>query len=64
MVQINGQAVQVDGETILQYLTAHGYDTQRLAVERNGGIVPKRCYETTALCDGDTVEIVTFVGGG
>lgn len=64
MLQINGQAVEAAGETLLAYLTARGYDPQRVAVERNGEIVPKRHYESTALCDGDTVEIVTFVGGG
>lgn len=64
MVQINGQSVPAAGETLLQYLSAHGYDPKRLAVERNGEIVPKRCYEETVLQEGDTVEIVTFVGGG
>lgn len=64
MLQINGQTAEAAGETLLAYLTDHGYDPQRVAVERNGEIVPKRCYESTTLCDGDTVEIVTFVGGG
>ena len=64
MVQINGQSVPAAGETLLQYLTAHGYDLKRLAVERNGSIVPKARYEDTVLQEGDTVEVVTFVGGG
>lgn len=64
MLQINGQAVPATGETLLHYLTIHGYDLRRLAVERNGEIVPKHSYGTTVLCDGDQVEIVTFVGGG
>lgn len=64
MLHINGQEVQADCKTLLEYLNAHGYDPQRLAVERNGDIVPKRYYEATVLQDGDSVEIVTFVGGG
>ena len=36
----------------------------RIAVEINGHIVPKSKYDTTVLNDGDTVEIVGFVGGG
>lgn len=64
MLHINGQEVQAAGKTLMEYLHAHGYDPQRLAVERNGDIVPKRYYEATVLQDGDSVEIVTFVGGG
>ena len=36
----------------------------RIAVERNGDIVPKAQYDETMLCDGDVVEVVSFVGGG
>ncbi|OUN21440.1 sulfur carrier protein ThiS [Pseudoflavonifractor sp. An85] len=64
MLKINGQPVPATGETLLHYLTACNYDLQRLAVERNGEIVPKHSYGTTVLCDGDQVEIVSFVGGG
>lgn len=64
MLKINGQPVLATGETLLHYLTACNYDLQRLAVERNGEIVPKHSYGTTVLCDGDQVEIVSFVGGG
>ena len=41
-----------------------GYDPARVAVERNGDIVPKAQYSATTLADGDVVEIVRFVGGG
>ena len=37
---------------------------QRIAVERNGEIVPRRTYGETVLQDGDVLEIVSFVGGG
>ena len=36
----------------------------RVAVERNGDIVPKSKFQETMLSDADTLEIVTFVGGG
>ena len=38
--------------------------TPRLAVERNGNIVPRARYGETVLEDGDVLEIVRFVGGG
>ena len=64
MVKINGTGTDTAGKTLLDYLTASNYDPKRVAVERNGQIVPKACYGETVLADGDTVEVVSFVGGG
>ena len=64
MVKINGTETQAAGPTVAAYLTAAGYDPRRVAVERNGDIVPKAQYGETVLADGDSVEVVSFVGGG
>ena len=64
MVRINGEAEAVDGKKLIDYLQEGQYPLKRIAVERNGDIVPKREYESTILCDGDKIEIVSFVGGG
>lgn len=37
---------------------------KRVALERNGEIVPRSRYSEQALTDGDTLEIVVAVGGG
>ena len=64
MVKINGTAQDVAGKTLAEYLAATSYDSKRVAVERNGEIVPKAAYEVTMLEENDTLEIVSFVGGG
>lgn len=64
MVKINGILCDVAGKTLAEYLAATNYNPARIAVEKNGDIVPKAQYETTVLEDGDTVEVVSFVGGG
>ena len=64
MVKINGEEFNIAGKTVAQYIATTNYDTKRIAVERNGEIVPKTQYEDTVLCDGDSVEVVSFVGGG
>ena len=64
MVKINGTSLNVGGKTLEEYLASTEYDPKRIAVERNGEIVPKAQYGETVLLDGDTVEIVSFVGGG
>ena len=62
MVKINGEALAVAGKTLAEYLA--GTDYKRIAVERNGEIVPKAAYGETILQDGDVIEVVNFVGGG
>lgn len=64
MVKINGEEWNVAGKTIAEYLSTTKYDPKRIAVECNGEIVPKAQYPDTALQNGDSVEIVSFVGGG
>lgn len=64
MVKINGEMVQADGKNVLEMLADMGYSEKRVAVEINEQIVPKAKYSETVLKDGDSVEIVRFVGGG
>lgn len=65
MVKINGQEVTFEKETsVTEYLEENGYQIRRIAVELNGEILPKYEYSDTMLKDGDSMEIVTFVGGG
>lgn len=64
MVKINGAQKNISGITLAEYLKTTDFNCARIAVERNGEIVPKSQYENTVLCDGDSVEIVGFVGGG
>ena len=64
MVKINGEELNVDGKTLADFLATTDYDPKRIAVERNGDIVPKAQYVETVLQDGDSIEVVSFVGGG
>ncbi|MBQ7759246.1 sulfur carrier protein ThiS [Anaerotignum sp.] len=64
MVKINGAELNISGKTVAEYLETTNYNPLRIAVERNGEIVPKAQYAETVLQDGDSIEIVNFVGGG
>ena len=64
MLKINGEEKEAAGQTVAAYLAAAGYDAARVVVELNGSIVPKAAYADTAFRDGDSVEIVCFMGGG
>ncbi len=64
MVRINGENLDVAGKSVAEYLNSAGYDLMRVAIELNGDIVPKAQYTDTFFMDGDSVEVVSFVGGG
>lgn len=65
MVRINGNEMEhMEGKTIAEYLEEAGFDSRRVAVEQNGAIVPKKSYEEVIISEADTIEVVSFVGGG
>ena len=64
MVKVNGVAMDIAGKTVAEYLATTNYDPTRIAVERNGDIVFKSQYGETVLKNGDSLEVVSFVGGG
>lgn len=50
--------------TVADLLEREGLLGKRVAVERNGAIVPKSLHATTPVAAGDQLEIVVAVGGG
>jgi sulfur carrier protein len=64
-VTVNGAAHRFDRplevSALLSTLNLAG---KKVAVEKNGEIVPKSAHASTVLADGDRLEIVVAVGGG
>jgi thiamine biosynthesis protein ThiS len=50
--------------TILDVVTQLGLNPKVVVAQRNGDIVPREAFGSTALFDGDTLDLVRFVGGG
>lgn len=64
-ITINGTATELpSGTTVLSLLESKGLDPATVVAELNQSIVPGEQFASTALADGDTLEIVRFVGGG
>jgi len=64
-ISLNGESSQLAAETtVAQLLQQLGYAGKRVAVERNGEIVPKSQHEEARIAQGDRLEIVVAVGGG
>ena len=53
-----------DGITVENLLAQLEIDLRLVAVEQNLEIVPKAEYSTRLIREGDSIEIVQFVGGG
>lgn len=64
-VIVNGTPRTVHGEvTVAALVRALGLEGKRIAIERNGEIVPKSRYAATRVLADDRLEIVGAVGGG
>jgi thiamine biosynthesis protein ThiS len=64
-VSVNGEIRAVPAPmTVAELLQRLGLRPGQVAVERNRKLVRGADHATTALADGDVLEIVTFFGGG
>ena len=64
-LRINGESRQFSSPlTVAELVLTLNHAGKRIAVERNGEIVPRSRHGETMLADGDRVEIVVAVGGG
>ena len=61
---VNGKPMETDATRVAELVKALGLTGQAVAVEVNREVVPKRRHGEAELSEGDTVELVTLVGGG
>jgi thiamine biosynthesis protein ThiS len=64
-ITLNGDRYEVNGPLTISALLAHlDIDARRVAVEHNLVVLKRASYDSAEVHDGDTVEVVNFVGGG
>jgi thiamine biosynthesis protein ThiS len=64
-IVVNSKIIETaNGSTVQNLLDQLRLDSLQVVVERNHVIVPRQCFAGEFLADGDTLEIVHFVGGG
>lgn len=64
-ITVNGVSRQFSAAlTVAALVEALGYSGRRIAVERNGEIVPRGRHSEVVLAEADRIEIVVAVGGG
>ena len=64
-IRVNGEPYEIAGPATLSALLAYlEIDPRAVAVEHNLVVIRRDRYVSTAIAEGDEVEIVNFVGGG
>jgi sulfur carrier protein len=65
-ITVNGQprTLSLPSGTVADLIRDLAFEGKRIAVEKNGEIVPRSRYAKVPLEDGDRIEIVGAVGGG
>ena len=63
-VTINGAIESISPCTIAQLVQQKGLKTEGLVVEHNFTIIRQPQWDETTLAEGDTLELLSFVGGG
>jgi thiamine biosynthesis protein ThiS len=64
-ITLNGDPFELEAPlTVADLLARLAIDARRVAVEHNLTILKRPAFAETIVSDGDTVEIVNFVGGG
>ena len=61
---VNGETRTIAANTVADVVRELGLDPTKVAVEHNGVIAPRSELGDTDVAQGDTLEIVHFVGGG
>jgi thiazole synthase len=61
---VNGEPRRTSAATISALVAELGLKPEKVAVERNGTIVPRSTLAEAPLAEGDVLEVVHFVGGG
>ena len=61
---INGEIKETEAHTVAGLLAEMNLRGRKIAVEKNGAVVPRSMHDSESLADGDILEIVGAVGGG
>lgn len=63
-ITLNGTQTEITAATISQLLKELGLADKPVVIEHNESALLKAEHETTSLCEGDQLEIITLAAGG
>ena len=64
-IQLNGKKIKINSNSsIKDLIKKFKLKENKIAIELNGIILPKKFYSSKKIKDKDNIEIVQFIGGG
>ncbi len=63
-IDVNGEGKTVTGTTVSEVLAELGWGEARVATALNSEFLPKAARDSTALKDGDRLEVLAAMQGG
>ena len=63
-ISLNGEHIQCKSSTLMDLVREKGYDPSSLVAEVNLNVISQSEWESYAIQNGDTIELLNFVGGG
>ncbi len=63
-VTLNGEPTSIQSRTIAELLEEYALQVPRVAVVRNGDVVPRGEFADCAIAQEDVIDIITIIGGG
>lgn len=63
-ISLNGKSVETGSRTLMELVLEMGLDPDSLVAEVNLNVIRQQEWRSLALKDQDTVELLSFVGGG
>ena len=65
LITLNGERYELERPlSVVELLSRLDLDPRRVAIEHNLTIIKRHTFSDVIVGEGDTVEIVNFVGGG
>ena len=61
---LNGEKAATAGRTLHEVILEKGFDPETIIAEVNFQLIKKEDWRQMPLHEGDTVELLSFVGGG
>ena len=63
-IKLNGKIIESESVSLMGLVLEKGFDPTSLIAEVNLEVIRQESWEKMALNDGDSIELLSFVGGG
>ncbi len=63
-INLNGKNIKSQSATLIAFIREQGFETAALVAEVNFKLIRQQEWESFEIKNGDTIELLTFVGGG